>query len=539
MSEGFINFSSILNAEESIEEEEVLLHRSGKIRASFDRGQASGVKPSLPPMSSSRGPHRVPIFSASNNPSTITNEELVVLRVRYSILSSSSVRKPSGSEQTCTFIENETCLYVGALEGGLRLPFPTVVRDVLSFLGLAPGQIVPNSYRLLIARAPFPLSPPLEAKLRLAQNYVIHTWGLLVTPKSLAAYLLGPEIYREALALSREEEGEGEEMAPKMEKVLLTQLKAERAKQSSRAVALKRKSSRLQKELNVDSFLDANLSSDPALDLVVEQIVEEKARNQKERRRVQLWRVPLLQRTFVLGNTQEALERASTLLCVADKELMVEMSFQVAGEQILVEVGDEANLRLTKQGASMAAELQKVTKKRDATLKSKRGLEEERDTTVATAQSLEQKISEWDVEMDKYRTMSLGMLEKVKNARREAIELFLQSPEYRQDITQQYFDGLEAMRSQAALAFSNLDFSKFEVDDEVEPSGLDGGQKEEEEGDDAVSKDTFVPSSSIAFLLQTPKKVHLPLETPTPAATPPGPSPGVAYWFGLDSRLAG
>ncbi|KAI8550586.1 hypothetical protein RHMOL_Rhmol06G0118800 [Rhododendron molle] len=152
----------------------------------------------------------------------------------------------------------------------------------------------------------------------------------------------------------------------------------------------------------------------------------------------------------------------------------------------------------------------------------KKGLEEERDTAVAIAQSLEHKISEWDGEMEKYKTMSWGILEKVKNARREAIELFLQSLEYCQDITQQYFDGFEAMRSRAALAFPNLDFSKFEVDDENGPSCLDGGQKEEEEGDDAASKDTSIPSSSIASFLQTPEKVSLPLETPIPTATPPG-----------------
>ncbi|KAI8529801.1 hypothetical protein RHMOL_Rhmol11G0002000 [Rhododendron molle] len=82
------------------------------------------------------------------------------------------------------------------------------------------------------------------------------------------------------------------------------------------------------------------------------------------------------------------------------------------------------------------------------------------------------------------------------------------------------------MRSKAALAFPNLDFSKFEIDNEEGPSCLDGGQKEEEEGDDAVSKDTSIPSSSIASLLQTPKKVSFSLETPAPAVTPHGPSSG-------------
>ncbi|XP_058215771.1 uncharacterized protein LOC131326880 [Rhododendron vialii] len=172
----------------------------------------------------------------------------------------------------------------------------------------------------------------------------------------------------------------------------------------------------------------------------------------------------------------------------------------------------------------MTVELQKATTERDIALKLKKELEVERDTAVAAARSLEQKISEWDVEMEKYRVMSQGMLEKVKNARREAIELFLQSPEYRQDITQQNFDGFEAMRSRAALAFPNLDFSKFEVDDEETPSSFDGGRREEEEGDGAASKDTSTPSSAIISLLQSPEKVSLPLESSVPVATPPSPS---------------
>ncbi|KAI8547190.1 hypothetical protein RHMOL_Rhmol07G0175900 [Rhododendron molle] len=618
MSEGFVNFSSILQAKESMAEEKGSLRRGSIIRASAGEGKSSSVKPSSPSAPSSRGPHRIPAFSASAIPSTITNEELAILRVRYSIPSSVSLQKPSGTEWACSFSENETCLYVGALEGGLRLPFPTVVRDVLSFLGLAPGQIVPNSWRLLIGcaalwgamsdgqisltngpflnqfsvkeapggfgwyyfakragegelvtelpsatRGSFPLSPALEAELQQARSYSVHTWDLLVTPESLAAFLLGSETTREALALLREEEGEDKAMAPKMDKALLAQLKAERAKQTPEVAATKRKSSRLQTELGVDSFLEADLSIIPSIDLVVEPHAEGEMERSKRKAKsatvggtlpAKKAKVPVGPST--LGNFQEALERA--LLCAADEDSMAERSLQSVGEHMLVEqamatargrylasqshsLGNlvvtltEANLNLTKQGASMSAELQKAISERDAILKSKRGLEEERDVAVATARSLEQKISEWSKEREEYRTMNMGMLEKVKNAHREAIQLFLKSPEYRRDITQQYFNGFEAMRSQAALAFPDLDFSKFEVDDEKGPSCFDGGQKAEDEADDAVSKDTSVPSSSLASLLQTPEKVSL--DTPILAATPLGPSSGDGQ--ALDNPLMG
>jgi hypothetical protein len=186
----------------------------------------------------------------------------------------------------------------------------------------------------------------------------------------------------------------------------------------------------------------------------------------------------------------------------------------------------EANIKLNRQSALMAADFQKLTRERDAALKSQKGLEEERDTAVAAARGLELKISEWDGEMEKYRAMSMGMLEKVKSARREAINLYLQSPEYRQEVTQQFFDGFEAMRSQAAAVFPDLDFSKFEVEDEEGPSCIDGERKGEEEGDDATSKDASVPSSAISSLLKTPEKVSLPLDPLNPGATPIGPSLG-------------
>ncbi|KAI8535278.1 hypothetical protein RHMOL_Rhmol10G0161300 [Rhododendron molle] len=65
MSEGFVNFALILQAEESMAEEKSSLRRSSIIRASPDKGQLSSVKPSSPPAPSSKGPHRVPAFSAS------------------------------------------------------------------------------------------------------------------------------------------------------------------------------------------------------------------------------------------------------------------------------------------------------------------------------------------------------------------------------------------------------------------------------------------------------------------------------------------
>ncbi|KAI8550585.1 hypothetical protein RHMOL_Rhmol06G0118700 [Rhododendron molle] len=79
--------------------------------------------------------------------------------------------------------------------------------------------------------------------------------------------------------------------------------------------------------------LEANLSNGPALDLVVEQIVEEEPKKSKRKAKgatVEGSPPAKKRKAFVgpsvLGNYQEALKRASGLLCATDKELMAEMS---------------------------------------------------------------------------------------------------------------------------------------------------------------------------------------------------------------------
>ena len=134
-------------------------------------------------------------------------------------------------------------------------------------------------------------------------------------------------------------------MAPKMDKSLLAQLKAERAKQSSGGGAPKRKSSRLQKELNVESFLDADLSKDPSLDLGVEllevdggEVSKRKAKGTAVDGTPVSKKMKTVAGPSTLANFEEALERASGLLCAADSDSMAEMSLQTVGELMLVEM---------------------------------------------------------------------------------------------------------------------------------------------------------------------------------------------------------
>lgn len=134
-------------------------------------------------------------------------------------------------------------------------------------------------------------------------------------------------------------------MAPKMDKNLLAQLKSERVKQSPGGGAPKRKSSRLQKELNVESFLDADFSRDPSLDLVVELLEVDGGETSKRKAKGTAVegtpaskKVKTVAGPSTLANFQEALESASGLLCAADKDSLAEMSLQSVGELMLVEM---------------------------------------------------------------------------------------------------------------------------------------------------------------------------------------------------------
>ena len=42
------------------------------------------------------------------------------------------------------------CLYEVAFKIGLRLPLPKFVADVLSYLQVAPGQLMPNAWRVIL-----------------------------------------------------------------------------------------------------------------------------------------------------------------------------------------------------------------------------------------------------------------------------------------------------------------------------------------------------------------------------------------------------
>lgn len=108
---------SIVDLEEIVEETETLMRRNTRSRARANPMEQAPVDSEVAQASGAalRTPHgRPPPFLAKHIASTITIEELVRLRVRYSIPDTISLRKPQGAERAYFPGPGEICLYLSS-----------------------------------------------------------------------------------------------------------------------------------------------------------------------------------------------------------------------------------------------------------------------------------------------------------------------------------------------------------------------------------------------------------------------------------------
>jgi len=61
------------------------------------------------------------------------------------------VRLPSEEERACHFFPREVCFYEAAFLCGLRLLVHPFVMELLSHFGIASGQFMPNSWRIVVS----------------------------------------------------------------------------------------------------------------------------------------------------------------------------------------------------------------------------------------------------------------------------------------------------------------------------------------------------------------------------------------------------
>uniref|UniRef100_A0A2N9IFN3 Transposase (putative) gypsy type domain-containing protein n=1 Tax=Fagus sylvatica TaxID=28930 RepID=A0A2N9IFN3_FAGSY len=84
--------------------------------------------------------------------SSVTQDDIDRIRRRYQIPDDVVLRIPDSDERACCpKYVGDVAFYEADLKAGLRFPMQPFVRELLDFLGLAPGQVNPNGWRTIIA----------------------------------------------------------------------------------------------------------------------------------------------------------------------------------------------------------------------------------------------------------------------------------------------------------------------------------------------------------------------------------------------------
>ncbi len=84
--------------------------------------------------------------------SRVTQDDIDRMRRRYQIPDDVVLRIPDSDERACCpKYECDVVFYEADLRAGLRFPVQPFVRELLDFLGLAPGQVNPNGWRTIVS----------------------------------------------------------------------------------------------------------------------------------------------------------------------------------------------------------------------------------------------------------------------------------------------------------------------------------------------------------------------------------------------------
>ena len=96
-------------------------------------------------------PREVRAFYALNEECGLDDDTLGRFKDRFQFPKRVRVRLPSKGEQACNFFPGEVCFYESSFACGLRFPIHPFLMELLDHFGIAPGQFMPNSWRIVVS----------------------------------------------------------------------------------------------------------------------------------------------------------------------------------------------------------------------------------------------------------------------------------------------------------------------------------------------------------------------------------------------------
>ena len=81
----------------------------------------------------------------------LDRDTLSRLKDKFQFLDRVRVRLPREEDRACHFFPREVCFYKVAFQCGLRFPVHPFLMELLDCFSIAPGQLMPNSWRIVVS----------------------------------------------------------------------------------------------------------------------------------------------------------------------------------------------------------------------------------------------------------------------------------------------------------------------------------------------------------------------------------------------------
>ena len=116
-----------------------------------EEGTGVDTATSAPSSSQPTVPAVVHAFHALKEKCSLKIEVFSKVKDRFQFPEGTRARLPRKDEKACAFTHGEVCFYEAAFSCGLRFPVHPFIMKLLHYLNLAPGQLMPNSWRIVIS----------------------------------------------------------------------------------------------------------------------------------------------------------------------------------------------------------------------------------------------------------------------------------------------------------------------------------------------------------------------------------------------------